>query len=197
VKPATLSSAGQSSTLPTVTLTVYSHRGTWTDAEAEAVSLGGHLVTINDVAEETWVWDTFSQFGGVDRTIWIGMTDAASEGDWVWISGEPVTFTYWAQVTNEPNNCGGNENYGHIFPPWEYRAPFWNDILNSGEGGCGGGFAINGLVEMLTPPVGGIAELPNVSDSSAPNYIALAAVATVALLALTATAWYARRRWRR
>lgn len=36
-------------------------------------------------------------------------------------------------------------------------------------------------------PVGGIAELPDVSDSSAPNYIALAALA-----ALTAGAWYAR-----
>ena len=43
--------------------------------------------------------------------------------------------------------------------------------------------------------VGGLAELPDVSDSSAPNYIALAALAAVAIVALTAGAWYARRRW--
>jgi len=46
-------------------------------------------------------------------------------------------------------------------------------------------------------PVGGIAELPEVSDSSARIYIALAGLAAAALVALTASAWYARRRWLR
>jgi len=46
-------------------------------------------------------------------------------------------------------------------------------------------------------PVGGIAELPEVSGSSGPNYIALAGLAAAALVALTAGAWYARRRWNR
>jgi hypothetical protein len=45
--------------------------------------------------------------------------------------------------------------------------------------------------------VGGIAELPDASDSSAANYIALAGVAAAALLALTGGAWYAGRRWLR
>ena len=45
-----------------------------------------------------------------------------------------------------------------------------------------------------TPPVGGIAELPDVSDSSGRNYMALAALAAAALVALTAGGWYARRR---
>jgi hypothetical protein len=43
-------------------------------------------------------------------------------------------------------------------------------------------------------PVGGIAELPGVSDSSALDYIALALLAAMVLLALTAGAWYTRRR---
>jgi len=43
--------------------------------------------------------------------------------------------------------------------------------------------------------VGGIAELPNVSDSSGPNYIALAALVAAAVVALGASAWYASRRW--
>ncbi len=42
--------------------------------------------------------------------------------------------------------------------------------------------------------VGGVAELPNVSDSSAPNYPALAGLAAAALVALAAGGWYARRR---
>ena len=44
------------------------------------------------------------------------------------------------------------------------------------------------------PSVGGIAELPDVSDSSGRNYIALGGLAAAALVALTAGGWYARRR---
>ena len=47
------------------------------------------------------------------------------------------------------------------------------------------------------PPVGGVAALPEASGSPASNYIAVAALAAAALLALTAGAWYARRRWLR
>jgi len=48
-------------------------------------------------------------------------------------------------------------------------------------------------------PVGGIAELPAVVESDWParNFMALAGLATTALIALTAGAWYARRRWGR
>ena len=45
------------------------------------------------------------------------------------------------------------------------------------------------------PAVGGVAELPSVSDSSDPNYAAPAGLAAAGLLALAAGAWYARRRW--
>jgi len=44
-------------------------------------------------------------------------------------------------------------------------------------------------------PVGGIAELPDVSESAGRNYTALAALAAAAVAALSAGAWYARRRW--
>ncbi|KPJ51504.1 MAG: hypothetical protein AMJ38_00245 [Dehalococcoidia bacterium DG_22] len=47
---------------------------------------------------------------------------------------------------------------------------------------------------VSSPPVGGIAELPDVSDSSARNYVALAGLAAAALVALTTGAWHARRR---
>ncbi|UCH87248.1 MAG: hypothetical protein JSU97_02320 [Dehalococcoidia bacterium] len=45
-----------------------------------------------------------------------------------------------------------------------------------------------------SPAVGGIAELPEVSDSSAPNYLALAGLAAAALVALIASGWYTRGR---
>jgi len=44
-------------------------------------------------------------------------------------------------------------------------------------------------------PVGGIAELPEVSGSSGRSYVALAGLAAAALVALGTGGWYARRRW--
>ena len=65
---------------------------TWANAETYAQSLGGHLVTVNDAAEQDWLYATFGRFGDV----WIGLTDQAVEGTWVWSSGQAVTYTNWA-----------------------------------------------------------------------------------------------------
>ena len=65
---------------------------TWTDAEAQAAARGGHLVTLNDQAEQGWVQQTFGRFG----SIWIGLSDQAVTDTWEWSSGKPVTYTNWA-----------------------------------------------------------------------------------------------------
>ena len=98
----------------------------WDDAEAEAVSLGGHLVTINDASEQNWLFDTFSrqpEYGHTyqgqpgDYSIHIGFTDRETEGQWQWISGEPVDYTNWNG--GEPNNVD-DEDYAHMMDGWEY-----------------------------------------------------------------------------
>lgn len=85
-----------------------SQAGSWTDAQAEARRLGGNLVTINDAAEESWLRATFSQ----TERLWMGLTDAADEGQWKWVSGEAVAYTNWAP--GEPNNDGSLQHYGVI-----------------------------------------------------------------------------------
>ena len=83
----------------------YSYRLTehmsWMEAEAQAQEWGGHLVTLNSWEEELWIKETF----GENEHIWIGFNDIDEEGIWVWSSGDPVTYTKWAEV--EPNDCGG------------------------------------------------------------------------------------------
>jgi hypothetical protein len=60
---------------------------------------------------------------------------------------------------------------------------------------CGTAPGLSTWAVMLPgAPVGGIAQLPDASDSSGLNHIALAGLAA-ALVALSAGAWYARRRW--
>lgn len=96
--------------------------GSWDNAEANAVALGGHLVTIDDAAEEAWLRAIF----GEQVLYWIGFNDAAAEGTWVWVSGEPVTYTNWEGV--EPNNSmppPEGEDYAVI--NWNVTTGGWND----------------------------------------------------------------------
>jgi len=68
----------------------------WPDAEAKAVRLGGHLVTINSQLEQDWVFGTFGGFAGnTNRSLWTGMRKSA-DAAWAWVSGEPVTYVNWA-----------------------------------------------------------------------------------------------------
>ncbi|MFN3409183.1 MAG: FG-GAP-like repeat-containing protein [Limisphaerales bacterium] len=106
---------------------------TWTEAQAKAVQLGGHLVTVNDAAENAWLVDTFSNFGGQPRSLWIGFNDAAQEGNWVWVSGQPVGFTNWRP--GEPNDGNGSgEDYAYIYGPIAGQPGLlgrWNDGPNT------------------------------------------------------------------
>jgi hypothetical protein len=114
----------------------------WTAAEAEAVTLSGHLVTINDAEENAWVHETFCYFDGSGyRSLWIGLNDAENEGVFVWSSGEEVTYTNW--YPGEPNGAYSNEDYAHI----GYSGDRWIDRRNS-EGSI-----IYGVVEAGPVPV--------------------------------------------
>jgi hypothetical protein len=125
---------------------------TWTNSEAEAVTLGGHLVTINDAAENQWLVDTFANYGDVVRPLWIGLTDRDSEGTFQWVSGQPFNYSNWNLASGEPNNSGGSgyeedftyiiqDNSGNptVFPT------FWNDVPNDGYG--------------VIPPIYGVVEI--------------------------------------
>ena len=99
----------------------------WTAAEASAVAMGGHLVTINDAAENEFVRTAVLAFDGADRRGWIGLNDVKVEGTFTWKSGEPVTFTNWSG--GEPNNSGGVEDYVEMF-----GNGLWNDQSNAPSG---------------------------------------------------------------
>ena len=116
---------------------------TWTESQAEAELLGGNLVTINDEAENDWVYSTFN--GGGTRSLWIGLNDAATEGTFAWVSGEAVSYTNWAGP--EPNNFFGNEDYAHFYTSNYGNA--WNDATNSGTDIAD---PIHGVVEVNTVP---------------------------------------------
>ena len=63
---------------------------TWEEMEEEAISMGGHLVTLNDAEEEEWIDDTF--LPTISNAFFIGLNDLDEEGTFVWTSGEPASI---------------------------------------------------------------------------------------------------------
>ena len=90
---------------------------TWTGAEAEATSLGGHLATINDLSENHWIYTNFTSYAGTPRNLWIGLTDEKIPGAWEWVSGEAASFIYW--MAGQPNNnpTYGPQRWAMLSPP--------------------------------------------------------------------------------
>ena len=64
----------------------------WDNAEANAKSLGGNLVTINDEQENRWISNTYKLFY---PGLYIGLTDQKEEGVWVWSSGQKLDYEGW------------------------------------------------------------------------------------------------------
>jgi Lectin C-type domain len=94
---------------------------TWQTARSYSRTLGGHLVAINNAGEQAFIHSQYSVLGPL--VYWIGLTDEASEGVFVWDSEEPVTFTGFC--TGEPNNFANNEDYVEIV--FAATGPCWND----------------------------------------------------------------------
>lgn len=92
--------------------------GSWDEAQQEAQAIGGNLVTVNDQAEQDWLYDTFG-----NGFPWIGLSDAEIEGTYKWASGQPLDYTNWS--SGEPNNYGGNEDYVEMS---SNRSGKWNDL---------------------------------------------------------------------
>ncbi|KGG25555.1 lectin-like protein [Prochlorococcus sp. MIT 0701] len=82
----------------------------WQEAEANAQSIGGNLVTINDAAKNQWLTENLS------LKKWIGFSDYKVEGDWQWADRSGSTYTNWSG-TNPDNSTASDPNgqdYGYI-----------------------------------------------------------------------------------
>ena len=71
------------------------------DAIDLAAAEDAYLVSINDEAEDLWIHQLFEP-----DALWIGLSDVAEEGQWVWHSGEPVTYTNWETREKDGGNTG-------------------------------------------------------------------------------------------
>ena len=73
----------------------------WKDAQVQAADEEAHLVTITSEAEQVWLEAVFGP-----GPYWIGLTDVLKEGEWLWETGEPVTYSNW-KVDDEDEDILG------------------------------------------------------------------------------------------
>ncbi len=135
--------------------------GCWLDAEAEAVALGGHLVTVNDAEENASLTETFGYnytlgFPGDEWSclVWIGLRGLLNPDGtiappelWYWANGEPVDYVapwWWAGLFPGP---GGSE-FAYLHPEGHPDPGTW---LNSDH--CTDPLRNpRGIIEVNQPP---------------------------------------------
>lgn len=94
------------------------HCNSIADATTQAAAENAYLVSINDKAENEWLDGIFER-----ERFWIGLNDAAEEGQLVWDSGEPVTYTNWGEHERVGNNTEVNDYVISGHGRWEMVAP--------------------------------------------------------------------------
>lgn len=75
----------------------------WSDARADCANLSAHLATSTNRHENVVI----TALAAGDGAVWLGGTDASTEGFWVWVTGESMGFQNWG--AGEPNG-GTAEN---------------------------------------------------------------------------------------
>lgn len=101
----------------------YLSDNTFTPANAfnDAIAQGGFVGTIRNAADNTTIIEAVNTVGGAGDLL-IGFSDTATEGTFVWQSGDTSTYDNWNP--GEPNNAG-NEDYTVV-----QSSGGWNDVTN-------------------------------------------------------------------
>ena len=86
-------------------------------AKIACSKLGAHLLTLSTAAE-----NNFAK-GFIKQNCWLGLTDVAKEGSFVWADGPALDYANWSP--NEPNNVGrGGEDFVELL----ILNGKWNDL---------------------------------------------------------------------
>lgn len=140
---------------------------TWTSARAAAQAMGPgwDLASVTSQDENDFIVNLLPPTPTERAHYWIGATDAATEGTFVWVDGEPFVYTNW--WGGEPNNVGNED-----FVAYDFRSGgwAWNDAPNSVV-----------LPSPLILTTGFVAELTPVAAVPEPGMLALLALGIIGL----------------
>lgn len=183
---------------------------TWSDAAAYAKGRGGSLVKIESVEQNVWLKNylkeatTTAPDGGGAIYSWLGATDSAKEGAWLWEDGTAVPLNnsgtvWWGNGSghdtgaSEPDNSGGTQHclamglsgWPIATPGFYGTAGQWNDI------NCGNklAFAIQYPNELPTVSIVGGSQSVSDTDDKAGELVSLTATASDNDGTIASTEW--------
>uniref|UniRef100_A0A3B4Y7V5 C-type lectin domain-containing protein n=1 Tax=Seriola lalandi dorsalis TaxID=1841481 RepID=A0A3B4Y7V5_SERLL len=93
-------------------------RSSWEDSRNECKRRGGDLVKIDSREEQSFLKNRLQKMDNRDK-FWIGLTDSAVEGEWLWVDGSQLSKSFW--FWQEPDN-------------WRLENPDGEDCARMGEG---------------------------------------------------------------
>ncbi|XP_065327893.1 CD209 antigen-like protein A [Pelmatolapia mariae] len=88
-------------------------KSSWNESSTECITKGGDLVKIDSSEEQSFLRTTIQQItGGYEIYFWIGLTDSAEEGRWLWVDGSPLNerLTFW--YFHEPDDWTEEDSDG-------------------------------------------------------------------------------------
>jgi hypothetical protein len=129
---------------------------TWPSSRDMATANEAHLVTIRSAAEQSWIQATFNAYQ--NGWFWIGFNDIQVEGQWVWDSGEPVTYTNWR--SGEPDG-GLAQAHGMLYSDY-----LWVDHHYGGP--------TRPIIERATAPTRGWSWPSFVATGATPEHASVA-----------------------
>ena len=103
---------------------------TWSGSEAAAEQLGGTLAVIQNQAEQDWAFSKFGNFGGTNRSLWLGFYRQGQGRPFRPVTDVKINYFNWS--VGEPSNTGGNENYIQMLDSGK-----WNDNTDTANPVCG------------------------------------------------------------
>ncbi|XP_005754942.1 hepatic lectin-like [Pundamilia nyererei] len=98
------------------------NKSSWTKSRDDCIAKGGDLVKIDSREEQEFLWKKVRRImKDHEDKFWIGLTDLAEQGRWLWVDGSPLneSLSYWNYT--EPDNWGeddcvmmGEKSHGYL-----------------------------------------------------------------------------------
>ncbi|XP_071369506.1 asialoglycoprotein receptor 1-like [Centroberyx affinis] len=97
---------------------------TWDESRRDCLSRGADLVIIQGYRENEFL-------NGLNKDVWLGLTDREEEGNWTWVDGTPLRRPKSFWTVNQPDDGGigvpREEDCGHLRYGVEHFIG-WNDV---------------------------------------------------------------------